>query len=58
MASSRAWHGMAWLLAYRLLKLRWAHRKVVPAAPRAADFRRELMCSLRSVVATRGEACD
>ncbi|MFK7739657.1 MAG: sterol desaturase family protein [Planctomycetota bacterium] len=42
--------GLAWLLAYRLMRRRWAHRKVVPASPRAVDVRRELLCSLRSVV--------
>ncbi|MCU0864169.1 MAG: sterol desaturase family protein [Planctomycetes bacterium] len=42
--------GVAWLLAYKLFRARWAHRKVVPAMPPAACVRRELRWSLCTLV--------
>lgn len=42
--------GLAWLLAYRLLAARWAHRKVVAKQPTTADVRREVLWSASSIL--------
>jgi lathosterol oxidase len=42
--------GLAWWLAFRWLRARWAHRKIVPAAPTRNDVRRELAWSLSSLL--------
>jgi sterol desaturase/sphingolipid hydroxylase (fatty acid hydroxylase superfamily) len=42
--------GLAWLVAFRWCRARWAHRKIVAAAPTRADVRRELAWSLSSLL--------
>lgn len=42
--------GTAWLLAYKLFRNRWLHRKIIPRLPSSADVRRELGYSLLTLV--------
>jgi sterol desaturase/sphingolipid hydroxylase (fatty acid hydroxylase superfamily) len=39
-----------WFLVHRVGNWRWPHRKIVPAPPRGADVRRELLASGRTVL--------
>jgi lathosterol oxidase len=42
--------GGAWIAGYLLFPRRWAHRKIVPQAPAAADIRREIGRSALTIV--------
>jgi lathosterol oxidase len=42
--------GVAWLMAYRWFRNRWAHRKVLPRFPGASDVRRELQYSIGTIL--------
>ena len=42
----RALAGLAWWLAYRLWKRRWARRKIIAARPGGPQIRREILLSL------------
>ena len=42
--------GVAWILAYRLFRNRWSHRKIIPRFPESIEVRRELGYSLLTLV--------
>jgi len=42
--------GIAWILAYRLFRNRWFHRKVIARFPLASDVRREVGYSLLTLI--------
>lgn len=42
--------GLAWILAYRLYRNRWFHRKIIPRFPQSSEVRRELGYSLLTLV--------
>lgn len=42
--------GVAWLLAYKVFRHRWLHRKIIPRLPPASDIRRELGYSMLTLI--------
>lgn len=42
--------GLAWILAYRLFRTRWAYRKILPRFPEASEVRRELLYSFVAIL--------
>ncbi len=42
--------GVAWLLAYVLCRRHWLHRKIVARFPAGSEVRREVLCSLLSML--------